>query len=119
MAIEDIRFDKLGQLVVDSMPMESDKALLYAELEPGVVLVSLFCESDGEIYYTDPSDGLFDEVESLQDQLGPDVLAFEFELVGEQFKTTFTYADQFDKKAGDSGRRNIVLMKRFGRSEVG
>ena len=114
LAIENIQFDTLGQLVFDSVPVESEKALLYAELEPGVALVSLFYESDGEVHYIDPRDELFDEVENLQDQLGADVRAFEFELVGERFKTAFTYRDQFDDKADDLGRRSVVLMKHFG-----
>ena len=80
----------------------------------GVALVSLFYESDGEVHYIDPRDELFDEVENLQDQLGADVRAFEFELVGERFKTAFTYRDQFDDKADDLGRRSVVLMKHFG-----
>nr|WP_321512454.1 hypothetical protein [uncultured Hyphomonas sp.] len=114
LAIENIQFDTLGQLVFDSVPVESEKALLYAELEPGVALVSLFYESDGKVHYIDPRDELFDEVENLQDQLGADVRAFEFELVGERFKTAFTYRDQFDDKADDLGRRSVVLMKHFG-----
>lgn len=116
--MKQIRYDTLGQLVYDSVPEGTSKALLYAELEPGVALVSLFYEGDDKTYYVEPSKALFDEVEKLQEQFDSDVRAIEFELIGEKFKTSFTYVEHFDDNAGDLGRREVVVKKHFGRSSV-
>lgn len=116
--MDHVRYDDLGRAVLRAVPEGAQRTLLYAELEPGVALVSIFYELDGLLFYVEPTDEIFDEVERLQLVYPEDVRAIEFTIKGTNFSNHFTYADGFDELSSDLERRDVVLIKQFGHSSV-
>jgi hypothetical protein len=116
MAIEDVRFDALGQLVVNLVTANTSRALLYVEFEDGVFGLSLFHEDDGKLYYVSGLGDLTDELIRLANAFGSEVRAMEFELVGERFSTRLIYRDKFDADADQATREDAVQMRYFGRT---
>jgi hypothetical protein len=117
-AVEQARFENLGQSVVDLVPNDAGKILLYVEFDDGVIGPSLFYKLDGDLRYVEDVDSLFDELQVLQDLFGPEVRVMEFELEGSKFITAFTYDEEFDDSADTLSRRALVLKRHFGHSEV-
>lgn len=118
MTIKQARFDDLGNLVISLTPEGASRLLLYVEFDDGVVGPSLFYELDGELRYVERPDPLFDELRRLQDLFGPEVRAMEFEILGDNFSTHFTYADQFNENADVLSREEAILKKHFGHADV-
>ena len=118
MAIKDARYEDLGQIVVDLVPGEARRILLYVEFEDGVISPSLFYELNGEVHYVFSDEPLTNELIRLQDIFGPDVKAMEFELNGDNFSTRFVYADQFDAEADTTARGDAALQKCFGHASA-
>lgn len=119
MAIADVRFDELGNLVVALVPQGAHTVLLYVEFDDGVVGPSLFYKLGGVLRYVERiNDLVFAELRRLQLLFGADVRAMEFQIQGENFSTEFTYADQFEYNADVLAREEAVLRKHFGHSNV-
>ena len=115
MSAEDVTYDKLGELVVVLVPDDARRVLLYAELDDGMVAPSLYYELNGDLRAVEPDDALFDELFRIQEFLGSEVRALEFELDGDTFQTRFTYEDDFDEASSKPDRTQKVLLARFGR----
>jgi hypothetical protein len=112
------RFETLGAQVLELMPGEARRTLLYAEFDVGFVSASLFHEMDGALYYVDTTPALTDELFRLQALFEPDVKAFEFEIRDRAFDARFTYPDGFDSELTKPSRTRIVLKKVFGTDSV-
>ena len=115
MATEDARFEELGQLVCAHVPTRVRRILLYVEFDDGVVAPSLFYDLDsGALHDVISLREITEELFRLQEILGPDVKAMEFEVNGDNFSARFAYADNFDPEGDTEERTDAVLQRVFG-----
>lgn len=118
MSAEQVRFERLGALLMDNVPAGVERAFLYAELEDGVIALSAYFESGVHLFRVEPSSELFDEIYLIQGQFSADVKAFEFEVKDQRFSADFCYADGFDRASDKPTRTKVALRRRFGRDSV-
>ena len=118
MAVEQARLDNLGQLIVDLIPNDAGKILLYVEFDDGVIGPSLFYTLGSDLRYVERPDPLFDELRALQHVFGPEVRAMELVLLGSNINSSFTYEEEFDHSADRLSREDLVLKKHFGHADV-
>jgi hypothetical protein len=118
MAVEDAKYNDLGQILVELTPSETRRILLYVEFDDAVHTLFLFHEIGGDVYYLFPNGALSDELFRLQGIFGADVKAMEFELRDDRFSAQLVYADKFDARPDGPARLDAVLIRYFGHTLV-
>lgn len=109
----------VGQALAEQCPKGVDGALLYAEVEDGVISSSVFFTAAPSVlvfrYASDELEDLVYEFwENGQDGVHPrSWAAIEYQLTGLKLDVGFGYPDQFCKNEGQHERRPRVLARRF------
>jgi hypothetical protein len=114
----------IGGLILDACPPDTEKSLLYAELDDGVVSPSLFFrDRAGEVHFRFGGraldDILFELWESGFNNIQPrSWAAIEYIIENGTFKINLAYKDQFLENEGLPERRPRVISKHFGSANV-
>ena len=110
---------RIGELLQSECLPNTTKALLYAEVESGMIESALFFQTaPGHVifrYLSDPlEDAVYDFWESGGDHVPPGSWrGIEYVLVGAKLQVDFTLAETFNAKEGALDRRPRVLARQF------
>jgi hypothetical protein len=117
-------YSLIGRLVLDEIGWAAQKALLYSEVEDGVVSADIFYLDDkGAVIFRFGSDRISDEVFSFwQDWKTEPTLqewrAMSYSIDGDHFSVDLTYPDALIEGEGVSERRPRAVRKFFGDVKV-
>jgi hypothetical protein len=109
----------VGQALAQQCPRDVDGALLYAEVEDGVISSSVFFTAASSVlvfrYASEQLEDLVYEFwERGQDGVPPrSWAAIEYQLTGSKLDVGFSYSNQFSKNEGQHERRPRVVARRF------
>ena len=108
--------DSIGRIIVKEADTKSDRILLYARVEDGVLAPSLFEEHANFIQYVRPSlsrdyDVFFD---LWRQQSGVHWGEIEYLLHSGSFDVRFVYPDEIDPNEDTFVRRDRVVQRYFG-----
>jgi hypothetical protein len=109
----------VGHALQQQCPPNIDGALLYAEVEDGVISASVFFTAAPNLLaFRYASDSLEDLVYEFWEKGQDGVLprswsAIEYQLSGKKLDVGFAYSDQFYKNEGQHDRRPRVVARRY------
>jgi len=108
----------IGQALAVQCP-NATKALVYAEVQDGVIASSVFFETtDAQLFFRYPSDDLEDLVYEFW-EAGADRVparswrALEYSVVKNKLAVDFTFPEQFNESEGHHERRPRVIARQF------
>lgn len=115
-------YQTIGDLLTAVLPSAFRKALLYAEVEDGVVGTSLFHEDhDGRVFYSPTPPQIVKAIYAFWiDWKGNNNpwRTFAYLLEGGRFRTELKYPDQIPEDEEEWERRPRILREHFAGKEV-
>lgn len=117
-------YQLIGQELVLATPEGVDKALVYAEVENGVVAVGVFyLLPDNRIRYVQSTPELRDALYSFWEDgsNAPDGSKWDavtFLIDGGRFHAELTYSEQMDLKKNRVQRREVAVRKYLGTGDI-
>ena len=113
-------FNEIGQLLVDSLRRVSDGGFLYAKVEPGVVAVSAYLDTENAVLYRDPVFEIDGKTAEAWEAVDPTKRwrAMSYSISGDRFSVQFQYPEELDLNEHFEDRRERILKERYGNKPI-
>jgi hypothetical protein len=110
----------IGDVLTEDVVGDPDGAFLYAEVQPGVVAVSIFKDVGDRVMYSYPSTRLADRLSEAWEALDPDKrwTALSFTISGDRFSADFQFPDELNSEEDFDDRLEGILKDKFGEKPI-
>ena len=106
----------IGDVLIEDVIGDPDGAFLYAEVQPGVVAVSIYKDVGDRVVFSHPSSKLADRLSEAWEALDPDKrwTSISYIISGDRFSVEFEFPDELDPAEDHDDRRARRLQKKYG-----
>ncbi len=105
----------IGAALAQDVLGDPDGAFLYAEVQPGVVAVSIYKDVGDRVIFSFPSGELADRLTEAWEGLARDKrwAALTYTIIGDRFSADFQYPDDLNSTESFHDRLDGILKSRF------